>query len=40
MEMHNRGATPAAIREAVERRFAGQPNHTPTPLPPGMSTAH
>lgn len=36
MQMHNSGASTAAIREAVEARFAGEPNHTPTPMPPGM----
>jgi hypothetical protein len=40
MDMHNQGESVPAIRQAVEARFAGGPNHTPTPLPPGMTAGH
>src|SRR5262245_60777343 len=33
-QMHNSGASLAAIRDAIEKRFAGAHSHTPTPMPP------
>src|SRR5262245_34062644 len=39
MQMHNSGASVTAIREAVERRYAGRARyHTPTPMPPTKGT--
>ena len=31
MQMHNSGASVTAIREAIEKSYAGAPDHTPTP---------
>jgi Protein of unknown function with PCYCGC motif len=33
MQMHNSGASTAAIRDAIEKKFAGAKFHTPTPMP-------
>ena len=33
LQMYNSGATVFAIREAIEKKYAGAPNHTPTPMP-------
>ena len=33
-QMHNSGASLTAIRDAIEKRFAGSRSHTPTPMPP------
>jgi hypothetical protein len=38
MQMHNSGASVAAIRAAIEDRYASRPNHTPTPMPPVHSS--
>ena len=32
-QMHNSGASLTAIRDAIEKKYAGAPGHTPTPLP-------
>ncbi len=32
--MHNSGASLAAIRDAIEKRYTGSRSHTPTPMPP------
>jgi Protein of unknown function with PCYCGC motif len=32
-QMHNSGASITTIRDAIEKKYAGAPNHTPTPLP-------
>jgi hypothetical protein len=33
MQMHNSGATVAAIRKAIDSKYAGSATRTPTPLP-------
>jgi hypothetical protein len=33
MQMHNSGASVSAIRDAIEKKYEGAPNHTPTPMP-------
>jgi len=39
MQMHNAGAPTSAIRDAVEKQFAGhEGGHTPTPMPPRGGT--
>ena len=38
MQMHNGGATVASIRQAVEQRYPGAHQHTPTPNPPRGGT--
>jgi hypothetical protein len=37
-QMHNSGASLVAIREAIEKRYAGSHSHTPTPMPPKKGT--
>ena len=37
-QMHNSGASLVAIREAIEKRYAGSHGHTPTPVPPKKGT--
>jgi Protein of unknown function with PCYCGC motif len=32
-QMHNSGASLTTIRDAIEKKYAGAPGHTPTPLP-------
>jgi hypothetical protein len=39
MQMHNGGASVAAIRGAVDRRYADRHYHTPTPKPPHKAGA-
>jgi hypothetical protein len=33
LRLHNSGASVAAIRDAIEKKYAGAANHTPTPMP-------
>jgi hypothetical protein len=33
-QMHNSGASLTAIRDAIEKKYAGSRSHTPTPVPP------
>ncbi len=33
LRMHNSGASVSAIRDAIEKKYAGAANHTPTPMP-------
>jgi hypothetical protein len=33
LQLHNSGASVSAIRDAIEKKYAGAPNHTPTPMP-------
>ena len=42
MQMFNAGASLAAIREAIEKKYAGShgDRHTPTPLPPRKTGTH
>jgi hypothetical protein len=41
MQMHNSGASVSAIRDAVEKRYAGHGGgHTPTPLPKRGGNSH
>ena len=37
-QMHTSGASLVAIREAIEKRYAGSHGHTPTPMPPKKGT--
>lgn len=40
-QMHNTGASVSAIRDAIEKKFAGFPGgHTPTPMPKRGGTSH
>jgi hypothetical protein len=40
MQMTNAGASLTQIREAIEKKYAGAPNHTPTPAPPHKGGTH
>jgi hypothetical protein len=33
MQMHNSGATVTAIRSAIDKKYTGSSNRTPTPMP-------
>jgi len=40
MQMTNAGASLTQIRDAIEKKYAGAPHHTPTPAPPHKGGTH
>jgi hypothetical protein len=44
LQMHNSGASVSAIRDAIEKKYAGlvaeRGNHTPTPMPKRGGASH